>query len=62
MMNELEKHLQHEVIKNILKQNIDNNPYLNPFQKEQQKARIDAAAVQADRFEDILSLINYLSL
>lgn len=62
MMNEPEKHLQHEVIKNILKQNIDNNPYLNPFQKEQQKARIDAAAVQADRFEDILSLINYLSL
>lgn len=62
MMNELERHLQHEAIKNMLKQNIDNNPYLNPFQKEQQKARIDAAAVQADRFEDILSLINYLSL
>lgn len=62
MMNEREKHLQHEAIKNILKQGIDNNPYLNPFQKEQQKARIDAAAAQADRFENMLSLINYIGL
>lgn len=60
MMNELEKHMQHEAIKNILKQAIDNNPYLDPFQKERQKARIDAAAAQADRFENMLSLIKYL--
>ena len=62
MMNELEKHMQHEAIKTMLKQCIDNNPYLNMIQKEQQKAQIDAAAVQADRIENLLSLIKYLGI
>ena len=62
MMNELEKHMQHEAIKNMLKQCIDNNPYLNMIQKEQQKAQIDAAAAQADRIENLLSLIKYLGI
>ena len=61
-MNEIEKHIQHEMIKNIMKQAIDNNPLLNPIQKEQQKARVDACATQADRIENMLSIINYLSL
>ena len=62
MMNELEKHRQHETIKNMLKQCIDNNPYLNMIQKEQQKAQIDAAAAQADRIENLLSIIKYLGI
>ncbi|MDE5946604.1 MAG: hypothetical protein K2G63_04785 [Oscillospiraceae bacterium] len=61
-MNELEKHIQHEAIKSLLKQRIDNNPYLNQCQIEQQKAQIDAAAAQADRIENLLSLIKYLGL
>lgn len=61
-MNELEKHIQHEAIKSLLKQGVDNNSYLNQFQKEQQKAQIDAAAAQADRIENLLSLIKYLGL
>lgn len=61
-MNEIEKRMQHEMIKNIMKQAIDNNPLLNPIQKEQQKARADACAVQADRIEDMLSMIKYLGV
>lgn len=61
-MNELEKHIQHEAIKSILKQAIDNNPYLNWVEKEQQKSRIDAAAAEADRIENMLSLIKYLGI
>ena len=61
-MNEIEKHIQHEYIKSILKQAIDNNPYLTPYDKERQKARIDAAAAQADRIENLLSLIKYLGI
>lgn len=59
-MNEIEKHIQHEYIKSILKQAIDNNPYLTPYDKEIQKARIDAATAQADRIENMLSLIKYV--
>ena len=54
-MNELEKHIQHEAIKSMLKQAIDNNPYLNWVEKEQQKSRIDAAAAEADKIENMLS-------
>lgn len=36
-MNELEKHIQHEAIKSILKQAIDNNPYLNWVEKRTAK-------------------------
>ena len=61
-MNEIEKHIQHEYIKSILKQAIDNNPYLTPYDKEIQKARIDVAAEQADRIENLLSLIKYLGI
>jgi len=61
-MNELEKHIQHEAIKSILKQAIDNNPYLNWVEKEQQKSRIDAAAAEADKIENMLSLIKYLGI
>lgn len=61
-MNEIEKRMQHEMIKNIMKQAIDNNPLLNPIQKEQQKARVDACAAQADRIENMLSMIKYLGL
>ncbi len=61
-MNELEKHIQHEAIKSMLKQAIDNNPYLNWVEKEQQKSRIDSAAAEADRIENMLSLIKYLGL
>ena len=61
-MNEIEKHVQHEMIKNMMKQAIDNNPLLNPIQKEQQKARVDACAAQADRIEHMLSMIKYLGL
>ncbi|MDD5946829.1 MAG: hypothetical protein PUC41_03400 [Oscillospiraceae bacterium] len=61
-MNEIEKHIQHEYIKSILKQAVDNNPYLTPYDKEIQKARIDAAAAQADRIENLLSLIKYLGI
>lgn len=59
-MNEIEKHIQHEYIKSVLKQAIDNNPYLTPYDKEIQKARIDTAAAQADRIENMLSLIKYV--
>lgn len=61
-MNELEKHIQHEAIKSMLKQAIDNNPYLNWVEKEQQKSRIDAAAAEADKIENMLSLIKYLGI
>ena len=61
-MNEIEKHIQHEYIKSILKQAVDNNPYLTTYDKEIQKARIDAAAAQADRIENLLSLIKYLGI
>lgn len=61
-MNEIEKHIQHEYIKSILKQAVDNNPYLTPYDKEIQKARIDVAAAQADRIENLLSLIKYLGI
>ena len=61
-MNELEKHIQHEAIKSILKQAIDNNPYLNWVEKEQKKSRIDAAAAEADKIENMLSLIKYLGI
>ena len=46
-MNEIEKRMQHEMIKDMMKKAIDNNPLLNPIQKEQQKARVDACAAQA---------------
>ena len=36
-MNEIEKRMQHELIKNMMKQAIDNNLLLNPIQKEQQQ-------------------------
>lgn len=45
-MNEIEKHMQHEMIKDMMKQAIDNNPLLNPIQKEQQKARVDACPLR----------------
>ena len=61
-MNELEKRMQHEMIKKLMKQAIDNNPHLNSIQKEQQKARVDACAAQADRVENMLSMIKYLGL
>lgn len=61
-MNEIEKKAQHEVIKKILKQAIDNNPYLTPYQKEIQKVRIDEAAAQADQFMDLLAVIGYIGL
>ena len=53
-MNEIEKHMQHEMIKDMMKQAIDNNPLLNPIQKEQQKARVDACAAQADRIKNMV--------
>ena len=61
-MNEIERQMQHEAIKNLMKRAIDNNPHLNQFQKEQQKARVDACAAQADRIEKMLSMIKYLGL
>ena len=61
-MNEIEERMQHEMIKNMMKQAIDNNPLLNPIQKEQPKARVDACAAQADRIENMLSMIKYLGL
>lgn len=61
-MNEIEKHIQHEMIKDLMKKAIDNNPLLTPLQKEQQKARVDACAAQADRVENMLSMIKYLGL
>ena len=61
-MSEIEKHLQHEMAINIMKRAIDNNPFLNAIQKEQQKARVDACAAQADRIENMLSMIKYLGL
>ncbi len=53
-MNELEKHMQHEIIKKLMKQAIDDNPFLNSIQNEQQKARVDFCAAQADRIENML--------
>ena len=61
-MNEVEKHMQHEIIKKLMKQAIDNNPLLNYIQKEEQKARVDACAAQVDRIENLLSIIKYLGL
>ena len=61
-MNELEKHMQHEIIVNLMKQAIDNNPFLDSVQKDQQKARVDASAAQADRIENVISMIKYLGL
>ena len=61
-MNELEKHMRHKVIVNMMKQAIDNNPILDSVQKDQQKARVDACAAQADRIEDVLLMIRYLGL
>ena len=61
-MNEIEKHIQHEMIKDMMKQAINNNHLLNQIQKEQQKARVDACAAQADRIENMLSMIKYLGL
>ena len=59
-MNEIENEIQHEVIKNILKQGIDNNPYLSPHDKQIQKSKIDMAANQADQIVHLLSMIKYL--
>lgn len=61
-MKEIEKHMQHEMIKDMMKQAIDNNPLLTPLQKEQQKARVDACVAQADRVENMLSMIKCLGL
>ena len=61
-MNEIERQMQHEAIKNLMKRAIDNNPHLNQFQKEQQKVRVDACAAHADRIEKMLSMIKYLGL
>ena len=38
-MNELEKYMQHEIIKKLMKQAIDDNPFLNSIQNEQQNTR-----------------------
>ncbi len=54
--------MAHEMIKDMMKQAINNNPLLNQIQKEQQKARVDPCAAQADRIENMLSMIKYLGL
>lgn len=61
-MNEIEKHMQHLIIKELMKRAIDNNLLLDPIQKEEQKVRVEACASHADRIEIMLSMIKYLGL
>lgn len=58
-MNDTEQ-LQHETIKNILKQTIQNNPNLTPVQKQVAKERVDQAAEQADWIMEIMRMCGYL--
>ncbi len=58
-MNEQEK-LQHEAIKNLLKQEILNNPNLSTFQKQTAIDRLDLAAKQADWILEMLRMCGYV--
>lgn len=58
-MNNTEQ-LQHETIKNILKQAIQNNPGLTPNEKQLAKERIDQAAMQADWITEMMKMCGYL--
>ena len=51
---------QHEAIKKLLKQAIDNNPNLTPMQKLIAKNNIDTAAQQADWIMEMLRMCGYL--
>ena len=52
---------QHEAIKKLLKQAIDNNPNLTPMQKTIAKINIDTAAQQADWIMEMLRMCGYLT-
>lgn len=58
-MNEQEK-LQHEAIKNLLKQEILNNPNLTTFQKQTAIDKLDLAAKQADWILEMLRMCGYV--
>ena len=52
---------QHEAIKALFKQAIDNNPNLTQQQKMVAKNNIDVAAQQADWIMEMMKLCGYLS-
>ena len=52
---------QHEAIKDLLKQAVDNNPNLSELQKHLAKQRIDSAAQQADWIMEMLRQCGYLN-
>ena len=52
---------QHEAIKALLKQAVDNNPNLSELQKYPAKQRIDIAAQQADWIMEMLRQCGYLN-
>lgn len=51
---------QHEAIKTLLKQAVDNNPTLSELQKHLVKQQIDIAAQQADWVMEILKQCGWL--
>ena len=51
---------QHEAIKKLLKQAVENNPNLTQQQKKVAKDNIDTAAQQADWIMDMLRMCGYL--
>ena len=59
MIIEQEKY-EHEAIKAVLKQAIQNNPNLDPFQKKTAMDNIDRAAQQADWIIEMLRMCEYL--
>ncbi len=59
MITEQEKY-KHEAIKTLLKQAIQNNPNLNPFQKQTAMDNIDRAAQQADWIIEMMRMCGYL--
>ena len=58
-MNQNEQ-IQHEVIKRLLKQAVQNNSNLSPVQKQMAMDRIDNAAQQADWIMEMLRLCGYI--
>lgn len=55
-----EEQAQHEAIKTLLKQAVDNNPALPEYQKHIVKQRIDVAAQQADWIMEIFRQCGWL--
>lgn len=56
-----DEQLQHETIKQLLKQSIQNNPQLTALQKQIAMDNIDRAAQQADWIVEMLRKSGYLS-